>query len=76
MNTIGLSWAGPLILDIGSEDHKKKYIKGILSADDIWCQGFSEPEHGSDLGNAQLRAVRDGEDVLLQVTRRYPVQLG
>ena len=65
MNTIGLSWAGPLILDIGSDAHKKKYIKGILSADDIWCQGFSQPEHGSDLGNAQLRAVRDGDDYIL-----------
>jgi len=65
MNTIGLSWAGPLILDIGSEAHKKKYIKGILSAEDIWCQGFSEPEHGSDLGNAQLRAVRDGDEYVL-----------
>ena len=65
MNTIGLSWAGPLILDIGSDAHKKKYIKGILSADDIWCQGFSEPEHGSDLGNAQLRAIRDGDDYIL-----------
>lgn len=65
MNTIGLSWAGPLILDIGSEAHKKKYIRGILSAEDIWCQGFSEPEHGSDLGNAQLRAVRDGDEYIL-----------
>jgi len=65
MNTIGLSWAGPLILDIGSEAHKQKYIKGILSANDIWCQGFSEPENGSDLGNAQLRAVRDGDDYIL-----------
>lgn len=65
MNTIGLSWAGPLILDIGSEAHKKKYIQGILSAEDIWCQGFSEPEHGSDLGNAQLRAVREGDEYIL-----------
>ena len=65
MNTIGLSWAGPLILDIGSEAHKKKYIKGILSAEDIWCQGFSEPENGSDLGNAQLQAVRDGDEYIL-----------
>lgn len=65
MNTIGLSWAGPLILDIGSEAHKKKYIKGILSAEDIWCQGFSEPENGSDLGNAQLRAEKDGDDYIL-----------
>ena len=53
------------ILDIGSEAHKKKYIKGILSAEDIWCQGFSEPENGSDLGNAQLRAVREGDEYIL-----------
>ena len=65
LNAIGLNWAGPLILDIGSEEAKKQYIKGILSAEDIWCQGFSEPEHGSDLGNAQLRAVRDGDEYVL-----------
>jgi len=64
-NTIGLGWAGPLILDIGSEAHKGKYIKGILSAEDVWCQGFSEPENGSDLGNAQLKAVRDGDEYVL-----------
>ena len=64
-NTIGLGWAGPLILDIGSEAHKRKYIKGILSAEDVWCQGFSEPENGSDLGNAQLKAVRDGNEYVL-----------
>lgn len=60
-NTIGLGWAGPLINDIGSEAEKQKYLKGILSAEDIWCQGFSEPENGSDLGNVQTRAVRDGD---------------
>ncbi len=64
-NAIGLNWTGPLLLDIGSEAHKHKYIKGILNAEDIWCQGFSEPENGSDLGNAQLKAVRDGDDYVL-----------
>ncbi len=65
LNAIGLNWTGPLLLDIGTETHKKKYIKGILSAEDIWCQGFSEPDNGSDLGNAQLRAVRDGDTYVL-----------
>ncbi len=60
-NVIGLGWAGPLINDIGSEAEKAKYLKGILSAEDIWCQGFSEPDHGSDLGAAQTRAVREGD---------------
>ena len=65
LNAIGLNWAGPLILDRGLEAHKKAYIKGILNADDIWCQGFSEPDNGSDLGNAQTRAVRDGDDYVV-----------
>jgi alkylation response protein AidB-like acyl-CoA dehydrogenase len=65
LNTIGLNWAGPLILHSGTEADKKRYIKGILSAEDIWCQGFSEPDHGSDLGNAQCRAVRDGDDYVI-----------
>lgn len=64
-NVIGLGWAGPLINDIGTQEEKKKYLKGILSAEDIWCQGFSEPDHGSDLGNAQTRAVREGDEYVL-----------
>ena len=64
-NTIGLNWAGPLILHMGSEAQKQAYVKRILSAEDIWCQGFSEPDHGSDLGNAQLRATREGDEFIL-----------
>ena len=64
-NTIGLNWAGPLILDMGSEEDKQRYIKNILSAEDILRQGFSEPDNGSDLGNAQVRAVRDGDDYVV-----------
>ncbi len=65
VNTIGLNWAGPLILHSGSEQQKKAYIKKILSAEEIWCQGFSEPDHGSDLGNAQTKAVRDGDEYVI-----------
>lgn len=65
MNTIGLNWAGPLILAKGSEAQKQAYIKNILTSEDIWCQGFSEPDHGSDLGNAQLKAERDGDEYVL-----------
>jgi alkylation response protein AidB-like acyl-CoA dehydrogenase len=64
-NTIGLNWAGPLILHLGTEEEKRRYIRGILSADDIWCQGFSEPDHGSDLGSVQTRAVRDGDEYVI-----------
>ncbi len=71
LNTIGLNWAGPLILDMGTHEEKERYIQGILSAEDIWCQGFSEPENGSDLGNAQTRAVRDGDEWVITGTKTW-----
>ena len=65
LNAIGLSWAGPTILKLGTEEQKKAYVKKILTGEEIWCQGFSEPENGSDLGNAQLRAEKDGDEFVL-----------
>ena len=64
-NVIGLGWAGPLILDNGTDYEREKYLKGILNAEDIWCQGFSEPNHGSDLGSIQTRAERNGDHYLI-----------
>ncbi len=71
LNTIGLNWAGPLILDMGTEEERERYIRGILTAEDIWCQGFSEPDHGSDLGSAQTRAVRDGDAWVINGTKTW-----
>jgi len=65
LNTIGLNWAGPLILSMSSSEDKTKYIPSILSAEEIWCQGFSEPDHGSDLGNAQCKGRKDGDDYVI-----------
>jgi alkylation response protein AidB-like acyl-CoA dehydrogenase len=65
INAIGNGWTGPLLLDIGCEEDKRRYIKPMLSAEEIWCQGFSEPEHGSDLGSAQTKAVRDGDEYVI-----------
>jgi alkylation response protein AidB-like acyl-CoA dehydrogenase len=64
-NVIGLGWAGPLILKEGTDEEKEKHLKNILTAEDIWCQGFSEPDHGSDLGNAQVSAVREGDEYII-----------
>jgi len=73
LNTIGLYWAGPLILAIGSEAQKQRHIRGILSGDDIWCQGFSEPDNGSDLAACSTRAQRvqdaDGAHYVLNGTK-------
>lgn len=74
LNAIGLNWTGPLLLDRGTHEEKQKYIKGILSAESIWCQGFSEPDHGSDLGNAQTRAVRDGNDYVINGSKIWTTQ--
>ena len=74
LNAIGLNWTGPLLLDRGTHEEKQKYIKGILSAESIWCQGFSEPDHGSDLGNAQTRAVRDGDEYIINGSKIWTTQ--
>ncbi|MBO0344253.1 acyl-CoA dehydrogenase family protein [Roseibium sp. CAU 1637] len=58
INSIGRELVGPIILDAGTEAQKRRFIPRIISADDIWCQGFSEPNSGSDLASVQTFASR------------------
>jgi alkylation response protein AidB-like acyl-CoA dehydrogenase len=61
LNPIGLSNIAPAIIEHGSDEQKRTLLPRMLRGDDIWCQGFSEPDAGSDLASLRTTAVRDGD---------------
>ena len=62
INTIGIGMGLPTVLTYGSEEHHEKHLKRIFTGEDVWCQMFSEPSHGSDVAGLSSRAARDGDE--------------
>jgi alkylation response protein AidB-like acyl-CoA dehydrogenase len=67
----GVTMVGPVIIAFGSEEQKNLYLPKILTSEDWWCQGYSEPGSGSDLASLKTKAIRDGDDYIVNGSKTW-----
>ena len=67
----GVTMVGPVIIAFGSEEQKNLYLPKILTSEDWWCQGYSEPGSGSDLASLKSKAIRDGDDYIVNGSKTW-----
>lgn len=70
----GVSMVAPVLLNFGSQEQIAQYLPGILSSDTWWCQGYSEPNSGSDLASLSCKAIRDGDHYVINGTKMWTTQ--